>query len=107
MKVEILWTDRAKRRAADLGDFIAQRDIGAALRAIGSLFDRVGVLADHPQLGAVFPGSPTDNVRTLYVHPYRVYYAFNKATATVSVWTIRHTREAPISLATATDDDEP
>lgn len=107
MTVALLWTDRAKRRTADRGDFIAQRDPSAAALAIVSLFDRVAVLADHPELGSVFPGSPTDNARSLYVDPYRVYYVFHKSDAAISILMVRHAREAPISSAVATDDDEP
>ncbi len=41
-------------RMTEIGDFIADRSPAAAARVIASLFDRVAVLADHPQLGIVF-----------------------------------------------------
>ena len=107
MSVELVWSDRAKLRMAEIGDFIAERDPALAVRTIASLFDRVAVLAEHPQMGIVFPGSPTDNVRVMYFGKCRVFYLFGSAVPRVTILTVRHGRQAPLSLERALDDEEP
>ena len=107
MSVELFWSDRAKLRMIEIGDFIAERDPALAFRTITSLFDRVAVLAEHPRMGIVFPGSPTDNVRVKYFDNYRVFYLFDSSAPRVTILTVRHGRQAPLSLERVLDDDEP
>ena len=92
---------------AEIGDFLAERDPARAARTLGSLFDRASVLADHPQMGMVFPGSPTDNVRVMYVGSYRVFYLFDASIPRVTILTVRHGRQASLSLERTLDDEEP
>ena len=91
----------------EIGDFIADRDPALAVLTITSLFDRVAVLADHPQMGSVFPGSPTDNLRIMYFGKYRVFYLFDSSLPRVTILTVRHGRQASLSLERALDDEEP
>lgn len=106
MSVALVWSDRAKRRMAEIGDFVAERDPAAAARTIDSIFERVALLANHPQIGIVFPGSPTDNVRIMYFGRYRVYYLCELAEKRVTILTVRHGREASLSLDRALDESE-
>mgnify|MGYP003395718684 CR=1 FL=1 len=95
------------RRMTEIGDFIAERDPAAAFRTVESLFNRVGGLADHPHLGVVFPGSPTDNVRVMYFGQYRVFYLLDSPISRVTILTVRHGRQAPLSLEETLSKDEP
>ena len=107
MTVELVWSERAMLRVAEIGDFIAERSAKAAARVIASLFEGVGVLADHPQIGTVFPGSPTAGVRVLYIDKYRVFYVHDEAAARVVILTVRHAPQAPLSLAQVLNEEEP
>ncbi|GDX81752.1 hypothetical protein LBMAG42_35630 [Deltaproteobacteria bacterium] len=107
MSAELVWSERALLRVTEIGDFIAERSPGAAARVVASLFDRVAVLADHPQLGIVFPGSPAAGVRILYIDKYRVFYLYDEAAARVVVLTIRHAPQAPLSLGQVLNEEEP
>ncbi len=106
MSVELVWSERAMFRMTEIGDFIAERSPSAAARVLASLFDRVAVLADHPQLGIMFPGSPTAGVRILYVDKYRVFYLHDEAAAGVVVLTVRHAPQAPLSLEQVLAEEE-
>lgn len=64
MSAQLVWTDRAKRRVLEIGEFISERDPDRAQRVIGDLFDRVAILAEQPRIGIAFPGSPTDRTRS-------------------------------------------
>jgi plasmid stabilization system protein ParE len=107
MSVELVWSERAMLRMTEIGDFIADRSPTAAARVIASLFDRVVVLADHPQLGIVFPGSPTAGVRILYIDKYRVFYLHDDAAARVVILTVRHAPQPPLPLEQLRDEEEP
>ncbi len=107
MSTAIYWSDRSKRRVAELGEFIAERDVKTAAKMVASLFGRVEVLADNPEIGIVFPGSPTDNVRVMYFGKYGVYYVYDREGARVTILTVRHGREAPYALERVLDDEEP
>ncbi len=58
-------------------------------------------------MGTVFPGSPSPHVRVLYPANYRVCYHYESASPVVTVLTVRHAREAPLSLEQALDDENP
>jgi toxin ParE1/3/4 len=102
----ILWSDRALSRVQELADFVAQHSEVAARRLVEELFDRVQVLSDHPQLGIRFPDSPTHNVRILYVDRMRVYYLLNDEQRTISICTVQHGRQQPLSLEAAVEEAE-
>ena len=107
MSVELVWSERAMLRVTEIGDFIAERSPAAAARVVASLFDRVAALADHPQLGIVFPGSPAAGVRILYSDKYRVFYLHDEIAARVVILTLRHAPQAPLSLEQVLDEEEP
>ena len=101
MSYTLLWSDRAISRVQDLADFVAQHSEGAARRLVEDLFDRVQVLSDHPQLGIRFPDSPTHNVRILYVDRMQVYGLLDDERRTISICTVQHGRQQPLSLEAA------
>lgn len=92
-------------RVREIGDFMAERSPAGAPGVVASLFDRVAVLADHPQLGIVFPGSLTAGVRILYIDKYRVFYLHDEAAARVVILTLRHAPQAPLSLDQVLDEE--
>lgn len=89
-----------------MADFIADRSPRAAAALVSDTFDRVAVLADHPRLGRVYPTSPTDNVRILYLDRLRVVYVVDDALRRVAIMTVRHARQREESLEAALSDDD-
>jgi len=102
----LLWSDRAISMVQDLADFVAQHSEGAARQLVEDLFDRVQVLSDHPQLGIRFPDSPTHNVRILYVDRMQVYYLLDDERRTISICTVQHGRQQPLSLEATVEEAE-
>jgi len=73
--MRVLWLDRAEADLNDLFDYLLERDSTAALRVYDAIRDRVGQLAEHPELGR--PGRVADTrelviARTPYIAAYTV-----------------------------------
>ena len=107
MTVALVWSDRALLRMAEIGDFLAERSPRAAEQLLASLFDRAEVLAEHPAMGVAFPGAANPDIRVLYLDKYRLFYSYDEVRACVTILTVRHAPQAPLSLEQVLDDDEP
>lgn len=104
---ELVWSERALHRVAELGDFLARRDAGSAGTWIEALFDHVQRLSEFPRMGRVFRGASSDSVREMIFMQYKVYYLIDEQPPRVTILTVRHSREAPISGAAVLDETAP
>lgn len=73
--MKVVWTAPALRELEAIGDYIARENPRASARIVTRIFDRVDMLADHPESGR--PGRIA-NTRELvvtdtpFIVPYRV-----------------------------------
>lgn len=104
MNAELVWSERALRRVTELADFVAERDAAAAALLVETLFDRVSRLGELPRMGRVFRGTTDDRVREMLFGQYKVYYLLDDADPVlrVTILTVLHSREAPITAGAVT-----
>lgn len=55
----------------------------------------------------VFPGVANPDIRVLHLDRYRLFYSYDLTRARVTVLTVRHAPQAPLTLDEALDDDAP
>ena len=85
--MQVVWTDPALERVAEVAVYIAQDDPDAADRWSVELFDTVERLADFPESGRMVPELGARDVRELIFGAYRVFYRVGSA---VEVLSVRH-----------------
>jgi plasmid stabilization system protein ParE len=97
MAHRVVWTEFALERVAAILEHIAAHDPRAAQRAVDEIFDRVGILADHPEAGPAYETLLEPALRTLVIVPYRIFYLVHGDSQRVAILTIRHSRERPLT----------
>ena len=85
--MQVIWTDPALERVAEIAVYIARDDPDAADRWTLGLFDAVERLVDFPESGRMVPELATRDVRELIFGAYRVFY---RVGAAVEVLSVRH-----------------
>jgi toxin ParE1/3/4 len=85
--MQVIWTDPALERVAEIAVYIARDDPDAADRWTVDLFDAVERLADFPESGRMVPEVGARRVRELIFGAYRVFYRVGSA---VEVLSVRH-----------------
>jgi plasmid stabilization system protein ParE len=79
--VEIIWTEPALSDLDGIADFIALDKPDAASRLVHRVFERVELLAQHPELGPIIPElSPNSRYRQLVESPCRIFYRYERRT---------------------------
>ena len=81
--MNVLWTDQAFYRLAEIRDFIAKDDEVAADGHIRKLIARAKALEDFPSLGRRLPELPAAELRELIEGNYRIVYRIRKDTVEV------------------------
>ena len=85
--MQVIWTDPALERVAEIAVYIARDDPDAADRWTLGLFAAVERLVDFPESGCMVPELATRDVRELIFGAYRVFY---RVGAAVEVLSVRH-----------------
>ena len=90
---EVRWTEQAVRRLEGVLDFLAQKDVEAALRVEERIVSRSESLSEHPKQGRVYAGTSGGEVRELLVQSYRVIYEVDEQAGRVWILSVRHQRQ--------------
>jgi len=85
--MQVVWTDPALERVAEIAVYIARDDPDAADRWTAELFEAVERLTDFPDSGRMVPEVGARHVRELIFGAYRVFYRVGSA---VEVLSVRH-----------------
>lgn len=71
---EVVWTEQAWQRLAEIEAFVAKDDPGAASRLVDRLIDRGDALSNYSDRGRRLPELPRSGLRELVVGNYRLVY---------------------------------
>ncbi|QWF71577.1 type II toxin-antitoxin system RelE/ParE family toxin [Methylomonas paludis] len=71
---EINWTDEAELWLKEIYDYIAQDKQQAAENVIFGIFQKVDLLADHPEIGHFYRKETDGDIRILLYGHYRIAY---------------------------------
>jgi toxin ParE1/3/4 len=74
-KTTIVWTDEALRWLREIRDYVADRNPTAADKIVDGIYQKVQLLATHPEAGFAYPLPGRDDVRVLLYGHYRIAYA--------------------------------
>ena len=88
--MRLIWAPLAVKRLQQAAEFIAADNPWASRRWARGLFDRVGQLSDHPNMGRVVPEVGRMDLREILHGKYRVIYRVGKEA--FFVLTVRHCR---------------
>lgn len=84
--VAITWTDPALQDLDAIADYIALDKPDAARRFVRKVFERVSLLATHPQLGPRVPELlPKTRYRQLVERPCRIFYRHDRQAQAVII----------------------
>ena len=89
--MKITWAPRAKRRAGEYGEHIAQDNEEAAYAWLVGIFEEVERLKDFPKQGRVVPEIRRPDVRGIYYMSHRIIYKIGSRR--IRIVTIRHGRQ--------------
>ena len=89
--MKITWAPRAKRRAGEYGEHIAQDDEEAAYAWLVGIFEEVERLKDFPEQGRVVPELGRPDVREIFYMSHRIIYKVGSRR--IRIVTIRHGRQ--------------
>ena len=89
--MKITWAPRAKRRAGEYGEHIAQDNEEAAYAWLVGIFEEVERLKDFPEQGRVVPEIGRPDVRENFYMSHRIIYKIGSRR--IRIVTIRHGRQ--------------
>ena len=89
--MKITWAPRAKRRAGEYGEHIAQDNEEAAYAWLVGIFEEVERLKDFPEQGRVVPEIGRPDVREIFYKSHRIIYKIGSRR--IRIVTIRHGRQ--------------
>ena len=96
MDYKIVWSERSLSNLKEIVQFIAEDNPFAAERMGTTIIKRASLLAQFPQLGAVFAGLCREDVREIAAPPYRIIYQVLESQKAVSILTVWHgSRQEP------------
>jgi len=72
--VEISWTNEAEERLKEIYDYIALDNKSAAKKVIESIYEKVQLLYDNPEIGHKYQMKDQNNIRILLYGHYRIAY---------------------------------
>jgi len=73
--LRIKWSKKANRDLDRVVGYLMERNPDSADRLVVEVFERVDLLVQHPELGAVaHDADPKGRVRHLVIGPFRVFY---------------------------------
>ena len=86
--MRLTWSPLASEQVHDAVAYIAADDPAAALQWLERLLERVAALAQYPDAGRVVPELQRQDIREVFVSPYRVMY--RRGVEAVEIAAIRH-----------------
>ena len=89
--MKITWAPRAKRRAGEYGEHIAQDNEEAAYAWLVGIFEEVERLKDFSEQGRVVPEIGRPDVRENFYMSHRIIYKIGSRR--IRIVTIRHGRQ--------------
>ena len=89
--MKITWAPRAKRRAGEYGEHIAQDNEEAAYAWLVGIFEEVERLKDFPEQGRVVSEIGRPDVREIFYMNHRIIYKIGSRR--IRIVTIRHGRQ--------------
>jgi len=89
--MKITWAPRAKRRAGEYGEHIAQDNEEAAYAWLFGIFEEVERLKDFPEQGRIVPEIGRPDVREIFYMSHRIIYKIGSRR--IRIVTIRHGRQ--------------
>lgn len=89
--MNILWSPLALDRVAEIAEYIARDNPGAAEKWVHTIFQKVNELKSFPESGRMVPETNNKSIRELIYGNYRIIYRV-EATR-LSVLTVRHGKQ--------------
>jgi toxin ParE1/3/4 len=89
--MRILWSPLALDRVAEIAEYIAVDNPGAAENWVNTVFGKVEELKKFPEIGRVVPEVGNKSIRELIYGNYRIIYRVEETR--LSVLTVRHGKQ--------------
>ncbi len=89
--MRILWSPLAIDRVAEIAEYIAADNPGAAENWVNTVFEKVEELKRLPEIGRVVPEVDNKSIRELIYGNYRIIYRVEEMR--LSVLTVRHGKQ--------------
>lgn len=89
--MRILWSPLAIDRVAEIAEYIAMDNLGAAENWVDTVFKKVEDLKNFPESGRIVPETCNKNIRELIYGNYRIIYRVEQKW--LSVLTVRHGKQ--------------
>jgi plasmid stabilization system protein ParE len=86
---EITWTEESAQWLRDIHDYIAADNPAAAATVVASIYEKVQLLRDHPEIGHTYQSISGREVRILLYGHYRITY-FIKGSGDIDILGIFH-----------------
>ena len=95
---KVVWTEPAVCDLERIDRYLRRRNPAAAVKTSEAILSKAGLLARHPQLGAVW--EEDDGWRFLVMRPYKIFY---RLLADQNVIEISHIRHGALALPNIDD----
>jgi addiction module RelE/StbE family toxin len=100
--MKIIWSERALAQIREIFHFISEDRPLIAERILEGLLERVELLVEFPEQGAVWGGSRRPDLRSIVVGSYRILYRIRSEE--IAILSVRHTCMHPEAQS---EDPEP
>lgn len=89
--MRIVWSPLAIDRVAEIAEYIAMDNPGAAENWVNTVFRKIEGLKDFPESGRIVPETDNKSIRELLYGNYRIIYRVEEKR--LSVLTVRHGKQ--------------
>ncbi|MDX1641016.1 MAG: type II toxin-antitoxin system RelE/ParE family toxin [Balneolaceae bacterium] len=76
--MKIVWTEKAEKHLSQIYDFIAEDSPYYASQTIERIVEIAENISEHPLKGRAVPEYRDNNIREVFMHPYRIIYYINE-----------------------------
>lgn len=84
---QVTWSATALRQLTEIGDRIARDSPEHGVKVVLGIYDRSGILADHPLIGRKVPEIPEFDMREIIYESYRIVYVTDGALVEIAAVT--------------------
>ncbi len=72
--MRIVWTKKAEKHLTQIYNYIALDSPFYATRSIERIVEKAESVSEFPNKGRIVPEYQNDNIREVFLHPYRIIY---------------------------------
>ena len=88
--MRVAWTQKAEKQLNQIFDYIATDSTLYAYRTVEKIITSAEKILLHPHKGRIVPEYERDDIREVFLHPYRIIYLIKGEGSIIEILSVIH-----------------